>query len=108
MKRRITTTTTTMTGVEPYECETLTEKLRRMTEQKEPIKAEVEIVYTEKKDGVLPGYDIRTDRFEVAREAIEKMQRAADVSKTLKGEDVQSVTAKMENVDMEKSEKIGQ
>ena len=30
-------------------------------------------IYTEKKDGVLPEHDIRTDRFEVAIEAIDKI-----------------------------------
>ena len=33
------------------------------------------IIYTEKKDGVQPEYDIRTDRFEVAIEAIDKINQ---------------------------------
>lgn len=33
-------------------------------------------IYTEKKDGVLPEYDIRTDRFEVAIEAIDKINQS--------------------------------
>lgn len=33
-------------------------------------------VYTEKKDGVLPEYDIRTDRFEVAIDAIDKINKS--------------------------------
>ena len=33
-------------------------------------------VYTEKKDGVLPEYDIRTDRFEVAIDAIDKINQS--------------------------------
>ena len=33
-------------------------------------------IYTEKKDGVLPEYDIRTDRFEVAIDAMDKSTRA--------------------------------
>lgn len=33
------------------------------------------IIYTEKKDGVLPEYDIRTDRFEVAIDAIDKINK---------------------------------
>ena len=35
------------------------------------------IIYTEKKDGVLPEYDIRTDRFEVAIDAIDKINQSA-------------------------------
>lgn len=34
-------------------------------------------IYTEKKDGVQPEYDIRTDRFEVAIDAIDKIYRSA-------------------------------
>lgn len=34
-------------------------------------------IYTEKKDGVLPEYDIRTDRFEVAIEAMDKINQSA-------------------------------
>lgn len=34
-------------------------------------------IYTEKKDGVKPEFDIRTDRFEVAIEAIDKINQSA-------------------------------
>lgn len=33
-------------------------------------------IYTEKKDGVLPEYDIRTDRFEVALDAMDKINQS--------------------------------
>lgn len=33
-------------------------------------------IYTEKKDGVRPEFDIRTDRFEVAVEAIDKINQS--------------------------------
>lgn len=34
-------------------------------------------IYTEKKDGVKPEFDIRTDRFEIAIEAIDKINQSA-------------------------------
>lgn len=34
-------------------------------------------IYTEKKDGVQPEYDIRTDRFEVALDAMDKINQSA-------------------------------
>lgn len=34
-------------------------------------------IYTEKKDGVLPEFDIRTDRFEVALNAMDKINQSA-------------------------------
>lgn len=44
-------------------------------------------IYTEKKDGVLPEYDIRTDRFEIAIDAVDKinLSTASQVAKS-KGE----------------------
>ena len=44
-------------------------------------------IYTEKKDGVQPEFDIRTDRFEVAIDAIDKInQSAASQTAKSKGE----------------------
>lgn len=59
-----------------YEAEPLMFKMRKVMESKEPIEAVSPMIYTNKKDGVLPGYDIRTDRFEIAREAMGKVRRA--------------------------------
>ena len=56
-----------------YEAEGLEVKLRRMTETNEPLAGDIPIVYTKKTDGVLPAFDIRTDRFEIAREAMSKV-----------------------------------
>lgn len=55
--------------------EYLEEKLRRVVAEKEKIEADVNIplAYTHRKDGVLAGYDIRTDKFEVARETAQKV-----------------------------------
>ena len=44
-------------------------------------------IYTEKRDGVRPEYDIRTDRFEVAIDAMDKInQSTADQIAKNKGE----------------------
>lgn len=50
--------------------EMLCTKVSRMMYNKEPITAEAPIIYTAKKDGILPQYDIRTDRWEIAQEAM--------------------------------------
>lgn len=70
-----------------YEAEGLEMKIRRMMEGKEGIEEAVPLIYTDKKDGVLPGYDIRTDRFEVALNAMDKL-RQAEVAKIAKGNTV--------------------
>ena len=41
--------------------------------QEEPIKDQVPLIYTERKTGVNPEYNIRTDRFMVAMEAMGKI-----------------------------------
>ena len=40
--------------------------IERITELNEPIKDGAPLIYTDRKEGVQPEYDIRTDRWEVA------------------------------------------
>jgi hypothetical protein len=63
-----------------YETEPLEVKLRRKErggkiDEEESDGKTWAITYTERKDGVLPEYDIRTDRFEVAREAQDRLNQ---------------------------------
>lgn len=62
-------------------------------------------IYTEKKDGVQPEFDIRTDRFEVAIDAIDKInQSAANQIAKNKGEtEAAKDFGKGEKTDPEKS-----
>lgn len=55
--------------------ESIETKLRKIFEEKEPITQQFERIYTNRKDGVLPEFNIRTDRFEIARVAKEKLNR---------------------------------
>lgn len=61
---------------ELYEGETIETKVRRIVDNKEPITDGAPIVYTERKDGVLPQYDIRTDRWDMAIMAMDAVNRA--------------------------------
>lgn len=54
-----------------FEGESIEKKISRILNNKEPIKDGAPIIYTERKDGVLPQYDIRSDRQELAIEAKE-------------------------------------
>lgn len=63
-----------------YEGESIEQKMMRVTNNKEPIKDGAPLTYTERKEGVQPGYDIRTDRWEVAVDAMDKVT-AAGVAK---------------------------
>lgn len=74
--------------------ETIEMKVRRITENNEPITDSAPEIFTEKKDGVLPGYDIRSDRFDIAIDAMDKvtgMKRAKrdDIGDTSKGDEGQ-------------------
>ena len=41
-------------------------------------------IYTENKDGVQPEFDIRTDRFEIAIDAVDKINQAVANQVTIK------------------------
>lgn len=59
-----------------YEGETIEDKVRRILNNKEPISDGAPLVYTERKDGVAAETNIRTDRFEIALDAHEKIHGA--------------------------------
>lgn len=55
------------------EGEYIEKKVRRITENGEPIEDGAPIIYTERKDGVNPAYNIRTDRWDIAQDAMEQV-----------------------------------
>lgn len=55
------------------EGESIEEMLRKATGDNDPIKNTAPLIYTERKQGVLPEYDHRTDRFEIARQATDRV-----------------------------------
>ena len=59
-----------MKGVEIKEGETIETKVRRITEEKTPI------TDTDKEQGVLPAYNVRTDRWDIAENAMDKVNAA--------------------------------
>lgn len=89
-----------------YQGETIEQKMNRVVNNKEPIKDGAPIIYTERKEGVNPAYDIRTDRFELAIDATthitktklaERLSRQealetkkAEINKVTGGENIQA------------------
>lgn len=55
------------------EGESIERRVEKLMAGKEPIHDTVDAIYTERGDGVQPQYNIRTDRFEMAIEATDKM-----------------------------------
>lgn len=56
---------------EGFEAESLEEKVRRVTASNEPVEAISPMIYTERKDGVRPEYNIRTDKWDIAQSAMD-------------------------------------
>jgi hypothetical protein len=65
-----------ITNYEYQEGESIETKVKRITENKEPIKDGAPIIYTNREDGVLPAYNIRTDRWEIAQQAMDSINQA--------------------------------
>lgn len=57
------------------EGESLEEMIRRQQQTKEAIDDSAPMIYTPKKDGVIPEYDPRTDRQETAIDALDKFHK---------------------------------
>lgn len=57
------------------EGETIERKLERMMKNGADLSDSVQEIFTERKDGVLPETDIRSDRHEIAVEAADKMSQ---------------------------------
>ena len=74
-------TKTTLQGNPRVEGETIETKIERMVSNKEPITEGAPIIYTEKKDGVVSAYNIRTDRWEIATEAMDVVHRSRNATR---------------------------
>lgn len=75
-----------------YEAKPIEQVLEEITTTNEAISADAPIIYTSRADGVQAGYDIRTDRFDIAIEAMDR------VSKT-------KIAARVARMEVEKGEK---
>lgn len=67
---------TTIRSHEGYEGETIEAKIRRIVNNKEPVTDGAPMIYTERKDGVKAAFNIRTDRFEIAVDAMDKVTKS--------------------------------
>lgn len=63
------------------EGETIETKVARIVQNKEPITDGAPMIYTEKEQGVLPEYDIRTDKWEIAQNAMDAVH-ATNIAKS--------------------------
>lgn len=64
-----------ITHNESYEGERIEQKIERIVDNNEPIQDGAPLIFTERKDGVKPEFDIRTDRFEIAIDAMDVVSK---------------------------------
>jgi hypothetical protein len=74
-----------LTSVTKYEGEPIELKIERIVSNKEPIKDGAPEIFTERKDGVISAYNIRTDRWEIASEAMDKVAGSIQAKREGKG-----------------------
>ena len=72
-------------SVEIVEGEPIELKIERITNNNEPITDGAPEIFTERKDGVISAYNIRTDRWEVAAEAMDKVSGTIQAMRDAKG-----------------------
>lgn len=90
-------------GTQLYEGEAIETKVRRLMETGEPIKDGAPLVYQERKEGVKPEFDIRSDKWEIAEGAMNMVSKA----ETAKGNKT-PLTAEPEAVPSGNKEKVGE
>lgn len=65
-RNKTTASRTTINRNKSYKGETIEQKVHRIVNNREPITDGAPVIYTDRKDGVIPTYDIRTDNWELA------------------------------------------
>lgn len=63
----------------------LEDQVSQMIANKEPIKGDAPLLYTDRKEGVLPGTNIRTDKWEIAVTTMDKISRSSIAKRTGNG-----------------------
>lgn len=76
MKLRLVTQKSQLISNEVYEGETIETKVSRIINEKAPIEDGAPIIFTNRADGILPAYDIRTDRWDLAVDAMDAVNKA--------------------------------
>lgn len=81
MKRHEISNVTRLERNTSVEGELIEQKIERIVTLNEPINDGAPIIYTERKYGVLPEHNIRTDRFDLALEATGHIQKSNTIKR---------------------------
>jgi hypothetical protein len=85
----------TLKSVVKREGETIEMKVERIVNNKEPIKDGAPQIFTERKEGVIAAYNIRTDRFEIAAEAMDKVSGSIAAKREAKAKNAEAKVVEM-------------
>jgi hypothetical protein len=94
----------TIKSVLRTEGETIEQKVDRIVNNKEPITDGAPEIFTPKKDGVIPAYNPRTDRWEIACETMDSLNRPK-VAKSEEAAGPKKVESNKEGTKNEESKK---
>ena len=83
-------------NVDKFEGEPIEHRIERILNNNEPVIDETGVIYTEKADGVRPEFNIKTDRFEIA----------VDGKNLIEKQSIARAEAKAEKLKSEKEAKI--
>lgn len=82
--RKVKYNKTRLKSVEKLEGEPIEHKIERIMNNKEPITDGAPEIFTERKEGVIAAYNIKTDRFEIACEAMDRVSGSRDARRAEK------------------------
>jgi len=95
-------------NVDKFEGEPIEWRIDRILNNNEPVPDETGVIYTEKGDGHRAEFNIRTDRFEVAAEGMDLVQKQATAKSEAKAQKrKQEKEAKIVKLEPKKEEESG-
>ncbi len=100
-----------MNSVVLLEGATIEEKVERLVANKEPIKDGAPKIFTERKEGIVQAYNIRADRWEIAAEAMDLVQKNTQAKRDARNKPPEEEKAVKESGTkgvVEKVEKVGE
>lgn len=74
-KPRIITRSFGNFGLDAYEGQSIENRCKKLVETGEPIKDTSPLIYTPKEKGVMPQYDVRADKWEIAQNAMDRVNK---------------------------------
>lgn len=100
------TSKSTLTSVECVEGEPIELKIERIVSNKEPITDGAPEIFTERKEGVKSAYNIRTDRWEIATDAMSKVEGSIQAKRDAKANKPKEKEAKVVNINVEVDKEV--